>query len=273
MGIHLLALLAFVPYFTSWTAVIVGLVAAQFFNEFGITLCYHRLLSHRSLKVPKWFERFLVFVGIGCLEDTPARWVTVHRSHHQHSDTESDPHTPRVSFWWAHVGWLFYFNRHSFNTSTYQKYSRDILEDPFYMAFEKNRWLIAWIYLGQAALFPLAGYLIGGTQMAWQFLVWGVFVRTVIVWHLSWSVNSLTHLWGYRSYDTPENSRNSLLLGILCSGDGWHNNHHQDPTAASTQRRWWELDLTYYTIKLLSLVGLATEVVPPREKRNAARNG
>ena len=92
----------------------------------------------------------------------------------------------------------------------------------------------------------------------------------MVVWHLSWSVNSLTHLWGYRNFETREDSRNSLLLGIICSGDGWHNNHHQDPRAASTQRRWWEFDLTYYTIKVLSWVGLAKEVVPQRETRNTA---
>jgi fatty-acid desaturase len=143
------------------------------------------------------------------------------------------------------------------------------------MKLEKNPWLAGWIYLAHAALFFLAGFgfgwyadgLAAGVQLGLSLLVWGVILRTVIVWHITWSVNSITHLFGYRNYATNENSRNNWLVALLTVGEGWHNNHHEDPASASVQHRWWEIDITYYEIKLLEKLGLAWDVIPPRHHR------
>jgi len=261
--------MAVLPWLFSWAGLITMAVGVHLYGDLGINLCYHRLLTHRSLKVPKWFERCLVLFTLGCLEDTPAKWVTVHRYHHQHSDNDKDPHSPLVAFLWAHVGWLLLRNPDTWNTSTMQKYARDVLEDPFYMRLEKAPWLALPIYLAHALLFFGAGYAFGGLQLGLSLLVWGVFLRTVIVWHLSWSVNSFTHMFGYRNFETDDRSRNNAIVAILTSGEGWHNNHHHDQRSATNQRHWWEVDLTYYTILLLERMGLASDVVRPRSRSAA----
>ncbi len=265
-AIHLLALLAVAPSLFSWAGVITMAVGVHIYGDLGINLCYHRLLTHRSLKTPKWLERTLVFFTLGCLEDTPAKWATVHRYHHQHADAARDPHSPLVAFLWAHVGWLLFRNPDTWNSSTMQKYARDILEDPVYMRLEKIPWLVLPIYLAHALVFFAIGFAFGGLPLALSLLVWGVFVRTVIVWHLSWAVNSFTHVFGYRNYETDDVSRNNAIVAILTSGEGWHNNHHHDQRCATTQLRWWEFDLTYYTILLLERLGLASDVVHPRSR-------
>lgn len=276
--IHLLAVLAFVPWVFTWTGVVTMVVGVFFFGQ-GINLCYHRLLTHRSLVVPKWFERVLVVIALCCAEDTPAKWVAIHRYHHHHSDHQEDPHSPLVNFLWSHVGWLVVKNPGAHNIGVYGKYAKDILQDPFYLKLEKT-WLWVWIYLGHALAFTVAGgvigWFVGGTwatalQYAVSLLVWGVIVRTVAVWHITWSVNSFTHLFGYRNYETDENSRNNWLVGLIAVGEGWHNNHHHDPASATTQHRWWELDPTFYVIKVLEWVGLAKKVRKPRHLRQAER--
>lgn len=277
-AIHLLALAAVWPWLFSWTGLIAMVLGVHVFGQ-GINIGYHRLLTHRSFRTPRWVERCFVFLALCCMQDTPARWVATHRFHHQVSDEQPDPHSPLVSFLWAHVGWLLARNRASESMAAYQKYAGDILRDPFYMRLEKNRLLPFAIYLAHAALFFLAGFGIGfwaqgsataGLQFGLSLLVWGVFVRTVAVWHITWAVNSLTHLFGYRNYETDENSRNNWLVAVLTVGEGWHNNHHHDQTSASNQHRWWELDVSYYEIRLLAKLRLASGVVPRRSDRIAA---
>lgn len=270
--IHLLSLLVFVPWLFSWTGVVLLVAGHYVFGMLGMTLGYHRLLTHRGFTCPKWLEHFFALLGVCCLQDSPARWVAVHRKHHRHSDEQSDPHSPLVALVWGHLGWLFIENRDLSNASFYEHYARDILRDPFYMKLERRlMWL--WVYLAHAALFFLAGLAIGwattcrymgGVQFGASLLVWGVFARTVFVWHVTWSVNSLTHLWGYRNYETDDNSRNNWLVGLLAHGEGWHNNHHAEQTSAAHGHRWWEIDLTYLTIRFLEAVGLAKDVVQPR---------
>ena len=276
LGLHLLALLAVLPWFFSWTGVIVMVLGVWIFGQ-GINLCYHRILTHRSAILPKWLEHFFVLMALCCMEDTPGKWVSMHRYHHKHSDHEDDPHTPLVNFLWSHIGWLIIKNSATHNIATYRKYAPDILKDPFYMKMEKSlSWV--WVYIGHAVLYYLIGFAIGwgtgglmaGVQFGASLLVWGVFVRTVAVWHITWSVNSLTHLFGYSNYKTDDHSRNNWLVAILALGEGWHNNHHHDPASASNQHRWWEIDLTYYHIKLLEKLGLATKVIPPRHLRREA---
>ncbi len=285
VGIHLLALAACVPWLFSWTGLILMIVGVHVFGQ-GINLCYHRLLTHRSFKVPLWLEHFFVAIALCCMEDTPAHWVATHRFHHSQSDKQPDPHSPLVSFLWSHMGWLFLHNKGTRNYDAYYKYARDVLEDPFYMRLEKNPWLVFAFYLGHALLYFLVGFAVGfftagadaapivaGLRFGLSLLVWGVLVRTVVVWHITWSVNSLTHLFGYRNYETDEHSTNNWFVALLSVGEGWHNNHHHDQTSASNQHRWWELDLTYYEILALSWVGLAGDVKRPRHLRQAAVKG
>jgi stearoyl-CoA desaturase (delta-9 desaturase) len=270
-AIHLLALLAFVPWFFSWTGVVMALLGVQVFGGLGINLCFHRLLAHRGLACPKWLEHTFAILGVCCCQDTPARWVATHRRHHEHADEQSDPHSPLVNFLWGHMGWLVIRNRDLTRLGVSQRYAKDILRDPFYARLEqKFRW--AWIILGSWLVFfaggVVAALLLGGSAMeALQFglslLIWGAFVRTVLVWHISWSVNSVTHLWGYRNYETDEASRNNMVIGILAGGEGWHNNHHHDPRSARHGHLWWEFDVTWQTIRILMALGLARDVVMP----------
>jgi fatty-acid desaturase len=275
-AVHLLAGLALVPWCFSWSGVVLAIVGTNVFGTLGINLCYHRLLAHRSLTVPRWLERFFATLALCSFEDTPARWVANHRLHHVHSDDELDPHSPRDGIGWSHAGWLFRAAPERRSYAFFEKYARDILADDYYRWLERQPFATVYIYAMHAALFAAAGFGVGwwagggvaaGLQLAASWVVWGVFVRTVLVWHITWSVNSLTHLFGYRTYETGEDSRNNWLVGLLAMGEGWHNNHHHDPASASVQHRWWEFDPTYYVILLLERLGLATEVVRPRHVR------
>ena len=276
-SIHVLACLAFFPYFFSWTGVILAILGLYVFGTLGINLCYHRLLTHQGLVAPKWLEHSLAILGVCTMQDTPACWVAMHRIHHKHSDNRPDPHSPLVNFLWGHCGWLMFQNREFTNVNYYQRFTRDILRDPFYFRLERNEnWL--WIYAASMVVFFLGGF-IPGLALGWplreamQFgaslVVWGVFVRTVITWHITWSVNSVTHVWGYRNYETDDNSRNNLLVGLWSNGEGWHNNHHADQRAAAHGHKWWEFDVTWITIRLLERLGLVSDVVRPRVWKEA----
>ncbi len=277
--VHLLSFAALVPWLFSWTGLIVCVIGVHVFGQ-AITIGYHRLLSHRSFATPKWFEYVIVTMALCCLQDTPGRWVATHRYHHKHSDEQEDPHTPLVNFIWSHVGWLMVHNGSISNISTYRHFASDVMRDPFYMRLEKQRVIAFGIYLAHAILFFAIGAAIGwfstGTaaealRMGLSLLVWGVLLRTVLVWHITWSVNSLTHLFGYQNHTTDDHSRNNWLVALLSVGEGWHNNHHHDPVSASVQHRWWELDLSYYEIRLLEKLGLARNVIRPKHVRHAGR--
>lgn len=279
IAIHLLALLAFVPYFFTWTGVIVMLVSIEIYG-LGISLGYHRLLAHKSLKVPKWLEHGFAMFAACSLQDTPAKWVANHRMHHMHADEREDPHSPLVTFIWSHFEWLLKYNAATRSITNLQRYARDILEDPFYMRMERTQiWPLIYVLHGIAYFvvgYGVAYWNSADRAAAFQFgsslFVWGVLVRTVVNWHVTWSVNSLTHLFGYRNYDTTDNSRNNWLVGLLAVGEGWHNNHHADPASASAWHRWWEVDVTYVVIRMLQAVGLAWDVIEPRHKRIAGRD-
>lgn len=272
---HLLALLAFVPWFYSKAGVVVMIVGIYVYGAFGMNLCYHRLLTHRSFKCPLWLEHAFALLAVWCVEDTPARWVATHRMHHHRSDERPDPHSPLVNFFWSHMGWLFVENTDLSRQVAYDRYARDILRDSFYRFIERH---VVWVTIAQPALFFAAAFVIAimlgdaagnAAQFAASIVLWGVVVRTVIVWHITWSVNSLAHVFGYQNYDTGDQSRNNLLVAILTSGEGWHNNHHAEPGCACNQRHWWEIDLVYYLLRLLVLVGLAWDVqMPTRSPRS-----
>ncbi len=276
LALHLFALLALVPWLFSWSGLALFLIGVPVFGA-GINVGYHRLLAHGAFKCPAWVERSFVFLAVCCMEDAPATWVSTHRLHHKDSDERPDPHSPLASFWWSHMGWLLRENGNVSSLNVYDRYARDLLKQPFY------RWLqsgmtVMWIYLAHAALFFAAGFLVSwfiagshaeALQLASSWLVWGVVLRTVVVWHITWSVNSLSHVFGYQSYRTGDESRNNWLVALLANGEGWHNNHHIDPTSASNWHRWWEFDATYVVIKSLEAAGLATDVVPIRRGQRA----
>jgi len=270
---HALALLAFLPWFFSWTGVVLAALGLYVYGTLGINLCYHRILTHRGLSVPKWLERLFVTLGICCLQDTPARWIAIHRLHHQLADLQRDPHSPLVTLLWGHVGWLFVQNRDTADVAEYERYVRDILKDPYYLALEENDLWLLWINVTQWLVYFAGGLCTGwlmygnlatAVQFGLSVWLWGVIVRTVVVWHITWTVNSLAHRWGYRTYETGDNSRNNWLVAWISNGEGWHNNHHADPMAAAHGHQWWEVDVTWTTVKLLERVGLASKVVRPR---------
>ena len=270
--VHALALVAVVPWLFSWTGVIAAVLGHFVFGMLGITVGYHRLLTHRGFSCPLWLEHLLAILGICTLQDSPARWVAIHRIHHKESDHEPDPHSPLAGFFWGHMGWLFVKSRDHHGVFSYERFVRDLLRDPFYMRLERSRmWFF--IYVAHAVAFAVVGLSIGwlragtaaeATRMAASLLVWGVFVRTVAVLHGTWAVNSVAHVWGYRNYETADNSRNNWLVAALSHGEGWHNNHHADQRAAAHGHRWWELDMSWWVIRGLEAVGLATDVVRPR---------
>ena len=277
--VHVLALAACFPWLFSWSGAALLWAGIYFYGGVGIDLCYHRMLTHRSFKTPLWLEHFFVLVAICCLEDAPASWVATHRQHHNDSDEAEDPHSPLVNFFWSHIGWLLVENRDVRTYTAFDRYARDILRDPFYMRLQRSM-LPLWIFSAHALLYYAAGLALGvwltqtwlgGVQLGLSWLVWGCLLRTVCVWHISWSVNSLTHVFGYRSHETGDNSRNNWLVAALTSGEGWHNNHHHDPASANNGLRWWEFDLIFAGIRSLEVLGLATQVVLPREER-LARN-
>jgi len=272
---HTLALFAIWPWLFSWTGLALAGCGCYLFGTLGINLCYHRLLTHRGFACPQWLERTLALIGVCCLQDTPARWVATHRMHHQHSDEQSDPHSPLVNFFWGHTGWLFVENDDTQRMTLFEHYAKDLIRDRFYRGLEKmGTWV--WINLAQWAIFFAIGFVIGwatgdemldGVQFGLSLLLWGVIVRTVLVWHITWSVNSVTHRWGYQNYPTGDGSRNNIFVGIVSNGEGWHNNHHAQPRAARHGHRWWEFDVTWITIKVLRSVGLVWDVLEPNLSR------
>ena len=229
-------------------------------------------ITHRSLACPKWLEHFFAILGLCCVQDTPARWVGIHRKHHEHADEQPDPHSPLAGFVWAHIGWMIYRNRDLSRLTLIPRYAKDVIRDPFYAKLEQNFYwvrviLISWLcFFASGFLLELlhSGTVLAAVQFGLSLLVWGVFVRTVLVWHITWAVNSVSHVWGYRNYETGDSSRNNILVDLLRNGEGWHNNHHADPRSARFGRRWWELDTTWLTIRLLAALGLARKVVTSR---------
>ncbi|MBO3464168.1 acyl-CoA desaturase [Aetokthonos hydrillicola Thurmond2011] len=252
-GVHIGALFALLPSNFSWKAVGVALLLYWVTGGLGITLGFHRLVTHRSFQTPKLLEYFLVFCGTLACQGGPIEWVGTHRLHHLYSDQNLDPHDSNKGFWWSHMGWLIYQGQ---NESEIPRFTKDIAEDKVYQFFQ-NYFIFIQIALGLLLL------LLGG----WSFVVWGIFVRIVFVWHCTWLVNSATHKFGYRSYDSGDRSTNCWWVALLVFGEGWHNNHHAFQYSARHGLRWWELDLTWMTIQLLQVLGLATNVKLAEKKQ------
>jgi fatty-acid desaturase len=247
-GFHGVALLA--PWFFSWSALGAALFLHWLTGSIGICLTYHRLLSHRSFKVPQWLEYGLVTIGALAMQGGPVFWVGGHRQHHAFTeDTKKDPYSSKRGFWWSHLIWMLKPEFHTFDVNHYQKYAPDLARKAYY------RWLDRYFLLLQVPL-ALVLYGLGG----WSFVIYGVFLRSVLLWHSTWFVNSATHCWGYRTFAANDNARNLWWVSLVTYGEGWHNNHHTFPRSAQTGWHWWEIDVTWHTIQLLQRLGLATKV-------------
>lgn len=244
--IHAGALFALLPSNFSWSAIGVMLVLHWVTGGLGITLGWHRLVSHRSFKTPKWVEYFFVFCGALSCQGGVIQWVGLHRFHHLHSDKNQDPHDSSNGFFWSHLGWMFYQVEIE---PEVPRITKDIKDDPVYL-FLQNYFVLVQVALG------LVLYSIGG----WPFIVWGVFVRLILVMHCTWLVNSATHMFGYRTFDSDDKSRNCWWVALVTYGEGWHNNHHAYQYSARHGLKWWEIDLTWMTIRLLSALGLAQDI-------------
>jgi len=255
------------PFTFSWSglAICFGLYVL---TGIGVTMGYHRLLTHRSFQTPRVIEYLLAALGSLANQGGPLQWVAVHRLHHQHSDDEGDPHTPRDGLWWAHMFWWMPRMPHLDSPAHYERYVADLCKDPGHRLLQRCHVLLP-LTLGML-LFGV-GQWCGG--LGWSWLVWGMFVRTSFSHHSTWLVNSATHIWGYRSYATRDRSTNLWWVALLTFGEGWHNNHHAFPRSARHGLRWWEIDLTYWMIRSLSWVGLAKQIhVPGRVLRPATVN-
>jgi stearoyl-CoA desaturase (delta-9 desaturase) len=183
------------------------------------------------------------------LEGGPIFWVSVHRVHHQLSDHDGDPHTPHDGGWWAHVGWILSGESLGAQTTQLARYVPDLTRDRFYVWLSKYHW-IPLVVAGLACL-AIAG---------WPGVFWGIFLRTTLGLHATWLVNSATHMWGSRRFETRDDSRNSWWVALLTGGEGWHNNHHAHPVSARHGFRWYEVDVNYYGIWLLKSLGIAREI-------------
>jgi stearoyl-CoA desaturase (delta-9 desaturase) len=255
------------PFTFSWSglAIVAGLYLA---TGFGVTLGYHRLLTHRSFQTPRLVEYVLATLGCLANQGGPLQWVAVHRVHHQHSDAEGDPHSPRDGLWWAHLLWWMPHVPALGDPARYGRYVPDLAGDPVHRFLQRYHVLLP---LALAGLLFGLGQLWAGVGLSW--LVWGMFVRTALLYHATWLVNSAAHVWGYRSYPTRDRSTNLWWVALVTLGEGWHNNHHAFPRSARHGLRWWEFDPTYYLIRLLSLVGLARRVHVPGNARPPAAAG
>ncbi len=250
----------------SWTAVAIALVTL-FLRVFGLTGFYHRYFSHRAFKTSRWFQFVGAVLGSASVQRGPLWWAAHHRSHHHEADTARDPHSPvQHGFFWSHMAW-FMTSKH-FGTN--ERLVRDWSKYPELRFL--NRYEIVVPLCFALALFGLGegmGILAPslGTS-GWQVLVWGFFLSTVALHHLTFSVNSFAHRFGTRTFPTKDESRNNFVLALLTFGEGWHNNHHHYPTSARQGFRWWQIDITYYLLVLLSWIGLVWDLKPvPRHLR------
>ncbi len=248
LAMHYLAIVALQPQYWSWGAIVVFFFLSVLTGCLGVTLGYHRLLSHRAFKTPRWLERFFATCGALSAEYGPIEWVTVHREHHKYSDTDLDPHDINKGFWWAHFGWMMVDVPALEDKS---KLAPDLVRDPYYM------WLHDY-YLWLQLPLGLLLYSLGG----WAFVLWGIPLRLVAVYHLTWCINSVAHTWGTQPLDSGDNSRNNPILGIIAFGEGWHNNHHAHPSSAK-QGLQGQFDLTWYIILTLEKLGLAKNIRLP----------
>jgi stearoyl-CoA desaturase (delta-9 desaturase) len=252
--VHIGACAVLIPAMFSWSGVAVAAVLYYLTGAVGICLGYHRLLTHRSLRVPRFAEYAIATVGALAMQGGPISWVAGHRAHHAYSDTDRDPHDSRRGFLWSHMEWLYRRNPARLSREQERHFAADAAADPYY------RFLDGGAFGLQIALGVLL-FVCGG----WSWVVWGIFVRLVVTYHATWLVNSAAHLSGYRTYRTPgrDRSTNNWWVALLAWGEGWHNNHHAFPSSARHGLAWYEIDVTWWTIGMLSKLRIASDVHVP----------
>jgi sn-1 stearoyl-lipid 9-desaturase len=236
----------------SWKALAFALLMWWIAESLGIGMGFHRLLTHRGYKTHKWIEYGLTVCGTLALEGGPIGWVATHRLHHQNSDKEGDPHSPRDGGFWAHMGWIITGDAIHNKTTELLPYVPDLRKDKFMIWISKWHWV-------PLAILAIAVLVLGG----WRYVMWGIFLRTVVGLHATYLVNSGTHMWGSRRFLTGDNSTNNFWIAMFSFGEGWHNNHHAHPQSARHGLAWYEFDLNWYGITALRTLGLAWDVKLP----------
>jgi len=250
-GVHVAAVVGVALVGWSWKGA--ALCAALYYvRMFGVTGAYHRYFSHRTYRTGRAFQFFLAVLAQTSLQKGVLWWAGHHRIHHKHSDTPKDPHSFRdYGFWYSHVGWIL---------------SRDTEETDFegvsdLARYPELRWLNRY-HVVPGVVLAVVLFLVG----SWPALVWGFFVSTTLLWHGTFTINSISHIWGSRRYGTTDDSKNNPLLAFVTMGEGWHNNHHYYPRSSRQGFYWWEIDLTFYILRALALVGLVWDLHTPTAK-------
>jgi len=233
-------------YFFSWKLLLLSIVLNWVAGSLGIGIGYHRLLTHKGFQTPKLVEYFLTVCGTLALQGGQINWVVTHRIHHAFTEKPGDPHSPRDGRWWAHMGWILRGTAQQHEEKVMRRYAPDLMKDKFHVVL--SRFYYVPLIISGVVLFALGGL---------PALLWGVFVRVTFGLHATWLVNSATHLWGTRRFETTDDSTNNWLIALLTFGEGWHNNHHAFPTAARHGLKWYEIDINWWGIKALKLMGWA----------------
>ena len=252
------------------------LIGGWYMTGLGITIGFHRMLTHRSFEAKPWVRNFWTIMGSLAVEGSPIDWCMVHRKHHRFSDHEGDPHSPHLhddtmigmlkGAWHSHVGWMFNAN---WSRKERLKYVPDLMNDPLLLSIDRNYYL--WV-TATLVIPTIIGGLASMTLMgAWLGLLWGGLARVCLSHHMTWSINSICHLFGARDFKSSDDSRNNVVFGVLSHGEGWHNNHHAFPTSARHGLKWWQFDLSWVIIRTMQLTGLAWNVKLPTEKQMKSR--
>ncbi len=254
-GTHAACLAALFVGLTSGDLV---LLAVTFFGRmFAITAGYHRYFAHRAFRTGRAFQFVLAFLGASSAQKGPLWWAGQHRIHHRYSDEPGDIHSPRRGFWYSHQGWIF----DPATNPTPLEGIRDFARYPELV------WLNRFHFVAPLALILLC-FAVGGLSG----FVWGFAVSTTLLWHATYTVNSLAHVWGSRRYETGDDSRNNVWIALLTFGEGWHNNHHHYMASARQGFFWWEIDVSYYLLRALRALGLVWDLrEPPTQVRDAVR--
>jgi stearoyl-CoA desaturase (Delta-9 desaturase) len=216
-----------------------------FLTGLGVTIGYHRMLTHNGFEAPKWLRAFFMILGCMSMEGPPSFWTATHIRHHAHSDEDDDPHSPLHGFWHAHMGWMFNY----FGVQDIEKYAPHLKQDPVVRFVD--RYAMLWAFISMAGPFVIGG---------WTGFIWGSLVRTFITTHVTWSVNSICHTFGGRSFETTDESKNNFIVGLLAFGEGWHNNHHAFPESAFHGLAWWQVDISGMIIRTMESIGLVWNV-------------
>ncbi len=253
-AVHLLALAIFFVDFKWWYPVVA--IGMYYFRMAAITIGYHRYFSHRAFKTSRFAQFWLAFFATTSTQKGVLWWAAHHRDHHKYSDMEGDIHSPvRESLYWSHLGWIL--------AKRYDETKFDRISD--FAKYPELRWLNKY-HVIPPILVGVTMFLIGG----WPLLVWGYFFSTVLLWHGTFTVNSLAHLWGSRRYETTDQSRNNLFIALITCGEGWHNNHHHYQSTANQGFYWWEVDVSYYLIRAAQALGIVWDVrTPPKHVRDS----